>query len=319
MRFTDFAVDGVFETPASLALCKPLLKSVIDAIDVTALHAEDGTAVTSTAPKVPRYDYDYHQVQAYAGGGPHQGHQLSIRPGLLAECFTRCIQCGWDDLAMLLSFKIITKVDAIPTTEFHRLWVPFVRDLISALDAQKVPLSTPRYREVACAVLEAYLDKHVGKEPSGAVDYREKPIGCKCGDCSRLNQFLQSNERTWRFPAGKERRRHIESMLYAAGSSCTHKTEQRGSPHTLIVDKGIDAGTKAKKAWNDRFAQARDDITKIDQEQLKMLLGEEYEKLTSMRHLRFPGAQGPRAVGSERGSGSFRKATVKGVKRKAED
>ncbi|KAK3379221.1 hypothetical protein B0T24DRAFT_545961 [Lasiosphaeria ovina] len=324
LRFTSFAAEGIFEMPVSLELCKPLLKSVVNAMDVTTIRTKDGTAVTPTTMKAQRYDY--YQVQAYARDGPPQNRQLFISPGLLAECFALSIQFDWDDLPMLLSFKIVSQVDAIPLTEFRHLWIPFIRELISTLNANNVSLSTPQYQEIARAILEAYLDRHVGKEPSGQVNYRQSPVRCSCADCRLLNGFLQSNERTWRFPAGKGRRQHLHNMLDSAGSGCSHVTERYGNPHTLVVKKGLDAGTRAKKEWNDRFAQAWDDITKFDQEQLKMLLGGEYDKITSMRHLRFPGgAQAQQRVASSRhGDGSSMRpilingSPVTGVKRRAE-
>lgn len=214
---------------------------------------------------------------------------MHISPSLLAECFTRCIQVSWDDLARRLCLRIIADISQVPSDEFHFLWIPLVRELISALDAANVPLSTPRYREVARAILETYLEKQVGMEPSGASDYSgQGPVGCSCNDCVVLNAFLASGQRTWEFTAAERRRRHIETMLMYLKHACSCNTARpRGRTHTLIVSKSVDTGAEVKKKWNNQYAQAWDQFSKFDQDRLKVLLGEEnYEKITSMQHLR---------------------------------
>ncbi|KAK0716376.1 hypothetical protein B0H67DRAFT_684362 [Lasiosphaeris hirsuta] len=316
LQFIRFAEMGIFEQPAGLELCKPLLKSAINAMDIATLRTKEGATAAFTNLKAQKLDYRH--VQAFSRDHMRQISQ-SFEPSALAECFSRCIQFDWDSLSTSLSVKIVAKVNDIPPTEFRHLWIPFIHELISTLNANNVSLSSSRYQEMACAILEAYLDRHVGKEPSGEVNYRQSPVGCHCADCSRLNLFLQSNERIWRFPVGKSRRQHVHRMLDSAGSRCTHITEHLGSPHTLVVDKGIDAVTKAKKEWTDRYAQAWDDIAKFDQEQLRMLLGGEFEKITSMRHLRLPGAQVLGVAGSQQRVGVSMPPTVPGMKRRAED
>jgi hypothetical protein len=257
---------------------------------------------------------------------------MFISASLLAECLARCIQFNWDDLARLFSLKLAAKTVDVPPVEFHYLWIPFVRELISTLDAANIPLSTPRYQELACAILEAYLDKEVGMEPSGAADYSGLgPVYCNCSDCGDLNRFLASGEKVWHFSALKKRRKHLEDSLgYSSISKfgCSHHSEGRGSRWTLVVKKTVNTGAKAKKEWSDGFAQAWDEFSKFDQDKLKMLLGSDYEKITSMRHLRFnqgPQVQvqrAPPAVFEPRanaGNAMWPANLVAGVKRRAEE
>ncbi|KAK4185046.1 hypothetical protein QBC35DRAFT_504643 [Podospora australis] len=308
LQFLYFTAEDNFDKTLGLELSKPLLKSIINVMDCASIRTEEGTVGRSHVSKIQRYDYLQAQAAAVARATAREHANRFLDPSFLAECFARCIQFGWDDLSMILCFKIVSKVDTIPPTEFHPFWIPMLRELIITLDANKVPLSTSRYRELACAIFEAYLDGHVGQEPKGEVNYRLNPVNCTCRDCTLLNAFLTSNERSWRFPAGKGRRQHIHQKLEYAQLDCTHVTERSGSPQTLIVTKGLDPGTRAKNEWNDRFAQAWDDIiTKFDQQKLKELLGGEFEKITTMCHLRLPGSRGPPVMSSKR-AGSKRKA-----------
>jgi len=289
-------------------------------MDISALRTQNGAAASFAAEK-PHFSYDWRRSEAYARNGPHKKPQMFILPEILAACLARCIKYGWDDLAMLLSLKIVSKADTIPLVEFHYLWIPFVRELISTLDKASIPLSTPRYQEIACAIFESYLNRQVGKEPSGAVDYSgQGPVACSCRECPAINRFLQSGERTWRYSAVKKLRQHAEGILGRPGLNCSLHTDSHGSPHTLVVIKNVDSGAKAKKEWNDRFAEAWDEFTKFDQEKLKTLLGAEWERITGMRHLRLSTAQGlVQHVQGGGGPGVSPANLVAGMKRRAED
>lgn len=296
MRILHFETKGFFDKAVTLELCKPLLKSVLDVMDVANLRTKEGVQPEYKTSKKAR-NWDYHGLLASSQDGPHAKPETFISANLLAECLGRCIQFGWDDLASLFSLKLAAKIVDVPRVEFHHLWLPFVRELISTLGAANVPLSTPRYQELARAILEAYLDKEVGKEPSGATDYSGLgPVSCSCADCGDLNRFLASGEKVWRFPAIKKRRKHLEDELGFSSTSrfgCSHHSERGGRCGTLVVTKTVDTGAKAKKEWTDRFAQAWDEFGKFDQDKLRVLLGADYERITSMRHLGF--GQGPQA------------------------
>ncbi len=67
---------------------------------------------------------------------------------------------------------------------------------------------------------------------------REANLACNCKDCQALSLFLRDpTQQVARFPMAKERRRHIHSQIERHGCDCTHDTERRGSPHTLVCKK----------------------------------------------------------------------------------
>ena len=327
MRIIHFATEGVFDKAVTLELCRPLLKSVLDVFGVTNLRTKGGAESSYNASKTRSWKHPESEAL-----GSHQHPEMFINPSLLAECLARCIQLNWDDLSMRFSLKIVAKIAEVPPVEFRHLWIPFVRELISTLDPANVPLSTLRYQELARAILEAYLDKQVGMEPSGAADYSgQGPVHCSCSDCWSLDRFLESGERVWRFSAVKKRREHVESQLTYSEFSCSRKTESWGSPYTLVVTKDVDCGAKAKKEWSDRFAQAWHEFSKFDQGKLKVLLGADWEKITTMRQLRFnqvpevhvqrvppppPAVLEPRV---DTGNAMWPANLVAGVKRRADD
>jgi len=288
----DLATQGVFEKATSLALCKPLLKSAISAMDITTLRTKDtpvGTATSVAALEAQRYNtrpaYDY-------GTNTNKIPEQFVHPSLLPHLFSRCIEFKWDDLSMLLSLKIAdgmdsstpalvntntTSASAIPGPQYRGLWIPFLRQLIPVLESHSIPLSTPRYQQLACAILESYLDGHVGKEPTA-----------------------------------------LDEQAAAA-----HRRDRRHN--------NPEAGRRLRQEWNSRFLLAWDDINGappqgFDHSKLKVLLGEkDYQRIVGMKHLKAPGSSsGGGGGGAASGSSVWRETVLAGGgggghKRKASD
>ncbi|KAK0724019.1 hypothetical protein B0T21DRAFT_395412 [Apiosordaria backusii] len=294
MRVICLATEDAFDKAVTLQLCKPLLSSVLDIFCVTNLRTKEAVESSYNAPKTR--SWNYWEMDA-AQKGPHQHPEMYISPSLLAECLTRCIQLNWDDLARRFSLKIVAKIAQVPPVEFHYLWMPFVRELISALDAANVP--SPRR-----------VIKNL-RVPSSRHTWISK------WEWSRAVQSTIAARAPWHFPAAEKRRRHVEGQVSYLKLSCLCQTERRGSPHTLIVTKKVDTGVQAKKEWTYRFTQAWVEFSKFDQAKLKVLLGEDWEKITSMRHLQLNQVEGAHVQRGPRprpGHG-YR---VAGVKRRAE-
>jgi hypothetical protein len=67
---------------------------------------------------------------------------------------------------------------------------------------------------------------------------REANLACDCKDCQALSLFLRDPaQQVARFPMGKDRRRHLHSQIERHGCDCTHDTERKGSPQTLVCKK----------------------------------------------------------------------------------
>ncbi|KAK5662548.1 hypothetical protein OQA88_8460 [Cercophora sp. LCS_1] len=289
------ASEGKFEKAATLKTCNPVLQTVLDSMKPSQLTSSDSDEAVAALKAVQASRPTYAHAQAFA---QRSRVAFFISPKQLNACVALCINHKWDDLALLLSEKIITDVDCIPAAALCHLWIPFLRQLIPTLEDKKVPLSTSRYQELARAILEAYTTKFVGQEPSGVVDNRQRPVSCSCQDCQALNRFLTSDQRVGRFPLAQKRRAHLHGVLDSAGSGCTHMTERSGSPYTLVVTKGLDAGSRAKQEWNKRYNQAAADFAEFDQDKMKILLGDDWERITSMQHLRYTGSAARPAAGT---------------------
>ncbi|KAK0637264.1 hypothetical protein B0T17DRAFT_613876 [Bombardia bombarda] len=207
----------------------------------------------------------------------------ALRPETLAGF----IKHKWDDELELLSKQIVSKVNSTPVTELTRLWITFLHALISTLDAALAPLSTPAYQQLASAILDAYLNKYLGKEPSDEwPGFRRERVSCRCENRSTLNAFLDSPTREeWHFSANLKYRKHVESQLEDSKSGRFTSTERWGSPHALVVVKGHANAGNGRKAWGARLDWVQKQLARFDDFKLRQLLDVDYAKITGMGHL----------------------------------
>jgi hypothetical protein len=83
------------------------------------------------------------------------------------------------------------------------------------------------------------LEHRTAEAPPPPTDYRRADkLSCKCADCRELSSFLADPNRPQaRFPLAKARRQHLHGIIDSNRCDCTHVTEHRGSPHTLVCTK----------------------------------------------------------------------------------
>ncbi len=83
------------------------------------------------------------------------------------------------------------------------------------------------------------LEKRTTDPPQQPADYRrDAQLSCNCQDCRELSTFLANPEqRQGRFPLVKARRQHLHNIIDGNRCDCTHVTERRGRPYTLVCTK----------------------------------------------------------------------------------
>ncbi|MHB8898585.1 MAG: 2OG-Fe(II) oxygenase family protein [Thermoguttaceae bacterium] len=83
------------------------------------------------------------------------------------------------------------------------------------------------------------LERRTAQAPQKPADYRRAAkLSCTCRDCRALSEFLADpDRREARFPMAKERRGHLHNIINGNGCDCTHVTQRRGNPHTLVCTK----------------------------------------------------------------------------------
>jgi hypothetical protein len=293
----ETATSPPAQRPQWMTIHEAVAKSMISAMDIPAMISVQSLESPTRPP--PYY------------APPTQDQVLSaVKGSWLVAFWERLLELkAPDHLTMALSSKIVAEAPRIPPEEFNRVWIPFLQDLVPALEDNAIPFSTPRYQALFAAVLDAFLTKWVGKEPAKSTSLIRPTVRCGCHDCAPLNAFLASpNQRAGRFPMGKQRRQHLHNQLDAASVDCTHVTERFGNPQTLVVTKTTRVADSARREWRARQAKADEAIRAFPDGALRALLGAEYARIVNMEGIRLgsgsavqPTPRGEVAGGGESG------------------
>jgi hypothetical protein len=73
---------------------------------------------------------------------------------------------------------------------------------------------------------------------------------CNCADCRALSLFLADPETpVARFPLAEQRRRHLHTQIERHQCDCTHQTERKGRPYTLVSAKTTASYERREKQY----------------------------------------------------------------------
>ncbi|XP_044723809.1 2OG-Fe(II) oxygenase superfamily domain-containing protein [Hirsutella rhossiliensis] len=281
----DRITEGVGPLQESMVLCRTVAKAFIDLTDFTQIRGETQDQVTPHGQ--PNFSEQPQRVE----------DRTSINPEALADFFSTIIEISTEaeDLVALSVSRIVQDAPRLPASEFHSLWLPFLRSLLAILHARGVPLATPCYRLLCTALLKAYPTICLGHKPRKDDNLVRPRVSCDCQDCARLNAFLTAPaQRQGRFSMAEQRRKHLASQLLSASIDCTQVTERVGSPHTLVVTKTWQRNEKDRRDWDLRRRQAEAQISQFNQRDLDLLLEPSRSAIVSMeRFLLPPSAPGP--------------------------
>lgn len=178
--------------------------------------------------------------------------------------------------------KLLTEMKTAQLELFHGVYIPVLKLLVKRF-SEKATINSSPFQPLFRQILFHYIFKYVQPEPTPPKDWKQATVRCNCADCQSLNRFLASpTEKVGRFSVAKKRRQHLHSVLDQAGSGCTHETERRGSPQTLVVTKTRARYQAAHNAWAARHSVTKKHLEEIGAEALKGLLGEMYTPIMSL-------------------------------------
>jgi hypothetical protein len=150
-----------------------------------------------------------------------------------------------------------------------------------------IPKLKARYQEYGTSgvpVLDAFLRAFVGRwlqdllgSPSKQPEALVKRLVCECGDCARVNKFLQSTAATETFWAAQKRRSHMEANLKSTlPRDVTFTTIRGGSPLGLQVTKTKE--TLTMDTWSGRVGRANTFLALVGTpDELARIMGERYQ------------------------------------------
>jgi len=81
---------------------------------------------------------------------------------------------------------------------------------------------------------------------------RDAHLSCRCEDCQALSRFLgDPGARVARFPLAEQRRRHLHDQIEHHRCDCTHETERKGRPYTLVCEKTTASYVRRERQYKD--------------------------------------------------------------------
>ncbi|WP_397569163.1 2OG-Fe(II) oxygenase [Schlesneria sp. T3-172] len=79
---------------------------------------------------------------------------------------------------------------------------------------------------------------------------RSANFDCHCDVCQTLAKFLRDPKlQVGRFPLRKDRRQHLHNQIERHHCDCTHETERKGSPQTLVCNKTNATYTRQRQQY----------------------------------------------------------------------
>ena len=123
--------------------------------------------------------------------------------------------------------------------ELHKVLIPAVNKLT---DDQNFAASG-KLQETALFKLRQYcidqVKQRAARKPIPPGNWKRKAnLDCDCADCRELATFLKDKDAPiHRFPRRTELRRHLHQQIDRHRIDCTHVTERRGRPFTLVCTK----------------------------------------------------------------------------------
>lgn len=120
--------------------------------------------------------------------------------------------------------------------DLHEVLIPDLRTIAGMLE--DTPGAGPAYATIRRHCL-AKLRAATAEPVLAPQDWsRETDLGCACPRCQAIARFLADpNERVGRFPLAEQDRRHVHYQIDRHRCDCTHVTERKGRPYTLVCTK----------------------------------------------------------------------------------
>ncbi|KAH9842669.1 uncharacterized protein C8Q71DRAFT_733865 [Rhodofomes roseus] len=271
-------------------------------VNLLRAHAGDfppsrtGSSVRSLASKVVRHIVEKAKFYAYARPRYMTGARTGSEPDITKaiELLSLCHRTDCMDSCTLLFKRLLAPPSLSPEYVEHIL-VPLLPELRKFLLENGLSLSDEPFSAVFKTVLMLWGKRVLGPKPNDVpadvmamlASYR-----CKCVDCTTAFNFLMSSPERDRaiHRLGAARKKHLESMLVTYARRAATWSVLRAVPQGLLITK--DDTIHRPIQWKLAKSQSATILASIspDYEELKRILGADYQVIIDMMDGRMPEA-----------------------------
>ncbi|KXX73620.1 hypothetical protein MMYC01_210141 [Madurella mycetomatis] len=275
---TSFALgvfDGLCQVTKFHPSSPPVPRELLERLARLITNSLDVSKFDSSSPRYQNFGCRCcHLIpQPVRPGSVEVTHFSSFVSGVLSE--------GIDDrILAVFALKVVRDIGLIKPSAFATFWLPFLRELLGILEKNNnAALSAPRYHHLFAAVLETYLNRCVGPPPIHWIPECQY-VPCACRLCSLINRFLRSS--IWVASISLISNTeviHLNSwplMQYANWIQCKFTVKDG----VVIVEKlmAIEQGPSFE-LWRKKRNEASAEIGKLDDGQLRTVLGDSYSSI----------------------------------------
>ncbi|KAH8194082.1 hypothetical protein TruAng_011754 [Truncatella angustata] len=208
---------------------------------------------TVTACEESELQQDHYMMGSTVAKPELKPSALFMEHDALTAFVESLFQFDMDKHLELLADKLSRDAKNVNFKEFNPLYIPILEGLLISLETHKVSLQTDRYQRIFQALLKAFLE--------------------------------DSSAQSDRYCMAEKRRKHLVQKLNYGMGYYSIVTERGRTPYTLVVTKTTKPYDNKFVAWVERRLTAENKISAFDQEKLKLLLADRYDKITSMRQV----------------------------------
>ncbi|KDR72653.1 hypothetical protein GALMADRAFT_142951 [Galerina marginata CBS 339.88] len=163
-------------------------------------------------------------------------------------------------------------------SKFNELYNPLIPRLRALLTNKNQDICSPPFVDFLQVLIGLYLRDILGKKGQ-MLNNNLRKIGCGCGDCNLLDNFILNPTTTsTTFRLVQARRTHLERHIATARDLCTYTTIRSGSPHGVQVTK-LPAVVQASM-WESRQKAAKAFLTSIGPDNtIARIMGARYQEV----------------------------------------
>lgn len=160
------------------------------------------------------------------------------------------------------------------SAKFTDLYIPLIPRMRQVLHRHDMSLLSDPFAEVMQIFVATYLNGVLGSK-SKTPKLNVRQIGCGCGDCEQLDNFMTGNLSRTLIRLPMARKSHLEQRLRSARDLASYHVVTTGFPHGLDITKSSSLIKSGQ--WASRVSQARAFLAQVgDQPFLKSLMGRRY-------------------------------------------
>jgi hypothetical protein len=224
----------------------------------------------------------------------------------LADFVDHCLEQGFMAETLDLLQKFGVEVDTFDARDFVPMVIPFLCSLTSVLSKHGISPDEDLFHGLYQKCLDLFLRTYVKKAPLGPENWERPRIECllrqqkhypaqhNCMDCQILEEFLRDPEtRVFNWLVSKGKHLHLTKAVTQATSDVSCRSVQSQEGWRLVVVKTNNNFEEELAEWRTRKDVAARWIAAFDTENLKKLLGDQFQNIVEMKNVEPARPPGP--------------------------